>query len=143
LAAAPRWFATPELSAAREISMKHTVLLGILLVVAVGCASSDSADADLEAWTREVRVIEPFQIGERQYEEVASLEEREPINSMGEDSAISRAREQLRRRAAKLDADALVLVDCGSHVRSVEPNSSPRLGPEVVCHGVAIRWTGN
>lgn len=123
--------------------MKKMLMLGLVLCAAAGCSSSDPADADLDAWTREVRIIEPFQIGERQYEEVASLEQKEPISSMGEDSAISRAKEQLRRRAAKLDADALVLIDCGSHVRPVERDTAPSLGPEVVCHGVAIRWTGN
>lgn len=123
--------------------MKKSLMLGLMVLAAFGCASSDPADADLEAWTREVRVIEPFQIGERQYEEVASLEEIQPIRSMGEDNAISAAKDWLRRRAAKLDADAVVIVDCGSHVRPVEARRGPNLGPEVVCHGVAIRWIGN
>ena len=123
--------------------MKKVLWPGVLLLAVIGCSSSEPADADLDAWTREVRVIAPHQIGDRDYEEVANLEEKEPIGHFGEDSAINSAKERLRRRAAKLDADVLVLIDCGQHVRSVEENSMRSLGPEVVCQGVAIRWKSN
>ena len=123
--------------------MKNILWCTVLLVAAVGCSSSGSTDSDLQAWTREVRVIEPHQIGDRQYEEVASLEERQPINAYDVGSATSTAKEVLRRRAAKLDADAVVIIACGRNVRSSEPSSMRSMGPEVVCQGVAIRWKSN
>lgn len=123
--------------------MARYFVLGVLILAAFGCSSSTSTDPDLDAWTREVRVIEPHQIGDRDYEEVASLEEKESIGTFGEDNAVSAAKDNLRRRAAKLDADAVVIVACGQHVRSVEPNQMKSMGPEVVCQGVAIRWKSN
>ena len=47
--------------------MKHTVLIVILFCVAVGCSTSGPDDPDLEAWTQEVRVLEPGQIGDREH----------------------------------------------------------------------------
>jgi len=126
-----------------EIQMKKTLCLGALLLAVVGCSSSDPADADLEAWTREVRVIAPQQIGDREYEEVANLEETVSIGALGEESAAATARENLRRRAAKLDADAIVIIACGRNVRSTQPDQMRSMGPEVVCQGVAIRWKSN
>lgn len=123
--------------------MKEILCLGLLVVAAVGCSSSDTADADLEAWTREVRVITPSQIGDREYEEVANLEEKERIGTFGEESAVSTAKEDLRRRAAKLDADAVVIIACGRNVKPAEPDRVTSMGPEVVCQGVAIRWKSN
>lgn len=123
--------------------MKKILSCGFLIVVAIGCSSSSSNDPNVEAWTREVRVIAPQQIGDRQYEEVASLEEKVAITTMGEEHAVSTAEGNLRRRAAKLDADAVVIVDCGRHVRSTQPDRMMSMGPEVVCQGVAIRWKSN
>ena len=123
--------------------MKKILWCGVLLVVAIGCSSSSSTDADLEAWTREVRVMTPQQIGDREYEEVASLEEKVAITTMGEENAVSTAKGNLRHRAAKLDADAVVIVACGQNVRSSDTNSMRSMGPEVVCQGVAIRWKSN
>jgi hypothetical protein len=126
-----------------EIQMNKTLCLGGVLLAAVGCSSSGSSDADLEAWTREVRVIAPQQIGDREYEEVANLEETVSIGAMGEESAVSTAKENLRRRAAKLDADAVVIIACGKNVRSAQPDQMRSMGPEVICQGVAIRWKSN
>lgn len=122
--------------------MRRLLVLVALVIIAASCSSSSSSssDANLEAWTREVRVISPDQIGDRQYEEITGLEEQERIGTMGEDSAISDAKNRLRRRAAKLDADAVVIVACGRNVRPVEEQPLPGLEPTVVCHGVAIRW---
>jgi len=122
--------------------MRRLLTLVALLVIASSCSSSgsSSSDADLDAWTREVKVISPERIGDRQYEEISGLEEQERIGHMGEDSAISNAKQRLRRRAAKLDADAVVIVACGRNVRSIEEDHLPSPEPTIVCHGVAIRW---
>ena len=122
--------------------MKRLMAYTALLLLVEGCSSS-SSDTDLDAWEQEVRIMTPAQVGERQYEELGGLlEEREPIqvNFGGEDQAIDAARRNLRRRAAARDADVVVIVECGRHVRPVEGSSLPSTMPEVVCHGVAIRW---
>lgn len=123
--------------------MKQALLCGAILLAAIGCSSSSSTDPDLEAWTREVRVIAPQQIGDREYEELANLEEKVQIATFGEESAVRTAKESLRRRAARVDADAVVIIACGRNVRSAEPGQMGSMGPEVVCQGVAIRWKSN
>ena len=123
--------------------MKRIVACAALSLLVVGCGSSKSADPNLDAWEREVEIISPAAVGERQYEELGGLlESREVVrtNYGSEDRAIDTAKRDLRRLAAKLDADAVVIVECGRHVRPVEETSIPSLGPEIVCHGVAIRW---
>jgi len=120
--------------------MKKTVACVALVLMIAACSSSTS---DLTAWEHEVAMITPAQVGERQFEELGGfLEEREAIqaNFGGEDQAIDVARRRLRRRAAERDADAVVIVECGRHVQPVEGPSLPSSVPEVVCHGVAIRW---
>lgn len=119
--------------------MKTVVLLSALCILGSACATSDT-DPDLEAWTREVRVLTPDQVGERPYEELAGLEETEPIRLSGEDVAIDAAQRRLRRRAAKLDADAVVIVFCDrAPVRASD--SVVQSEPSILCQGVAIRWT--
>ncbi len=122
--------------------MKKTLLFAFLAAAVMACSSS-SSDPNLDAWTQEVRAISVAQIGDRQFEEIAHLEEHEPIRDGSyESSAISSAKYRLRRRAAELDADAVVIVACD---RDVEPiiheDATPRTGPKIVCQGVAIRWT--
>lgn len=120
--------------------MNRTMACAALVLMIAGCGSSTS---DLDAWEHEVAIISPAQIGERQYEELGGLlEERETIGASfgGEDQAVEVARRRLRRRAAERDADAVVIVECGRHVRPVEGSELPSSVPEVVCHGVAIRW---
>ena len=126
--------------------MKKMVVAVVVVVVSIvlaSCSSSTSSDPDLDAWTREVRVITPGQVGERQYEEISGLEEQERIGMAGEEQAISSAKQRLRRRAAKLDADAVVIIACGRNVRAINDNPMPATEPMVVCHGVAIRWKSN
>jgi hypothetical protein len=125
--------------------MRKFLVLAVLLVIVSSCSSSgsSSSDANLDAWTREVDILTPQHVGDRQYEELSGLEEQERIGHMGEDSAISNAKHRLRRRAAKLDADAVVIVACGRNVRPIEEDPMPSPEPTVVCHGVAIRWMGN
>lgn len=123
--------------------MKRIVACAALSLLALGCSSSKSADPNLDAWEREVEVISPAAVGERQYEELGGLlESREVIRATygSEDQAIDSAKRDLRRQAAKLDADAVVIVECGRHVRPVEETNLPSMGPEIICHGVAIRW---
>lgn len=129
-----------------EVFLKKMVVAVVVVVVSIvlaSCSSSTSSDPDLDAWTREVRVITPDQVGSRQYEEISGLEEQERIGVSGEDAAISIAEQRLRRRAAKLDADAVVIVACGRNVRAINDNPMPATEPMVVCHGVAIRWKSN
>jgi hypothetical protein len=112
------------------------------MLMAMGCGST-SSDPDLDAWEQEVRILSPSQVGERQYEELGGLlEVREPIRASygSEDQVIDTAKRNLRRQAAKIDADAVVIVECGRDIRPMEESNLPSTGPEVVCHGVAIRW---
>jgi hypothetical protein len=123
--------------------MKRIMACAALLLLMLGCSSSKSADADLDAWQREVRIISPAAVGERQYEELGGLlESREVIQASygSEDQAIDSAKRTLQRQAARLDADAVVIIECGRHVRPAEETNLPSTGPEVICHGVAIRW---
>ena len=120
--------------------MRKFLALALLFFAVSGCSSSTTSDPNLDAWTREVRVITPDQVGDRQYEEISGFEEQERIGVSGEEDAISSAKQRLRRRAAKLDADAVVIIACGRNVRSIDDNPMPTTESTVVCHGVAIRW---
>ncbi|MBD3851679.1 MAG: hypothetical protein IFK93_10290 [Acidobacteria bacterium] len=123
--------------------MKRIVACAALSLLMLGCSSSNSADPNLDAWQREVDIISPGAIGERQYEELGGLlESKEVIRATygSEDQAIDTAKRNLQRLAAKLDADAVVIIECGRHVRPAEETNLPSTGPEVICHGVAIRW---
>ncbi len=123
--------------------MKRIVVCAALSLLMLGCSSSKSADPNLDAWQREVDIISPAAVGERQYEELGGLlESREVIRATygSEDQAIDTAKRNLQRQAAKLDADAVVIIECGRHVRPAEETNLPSMGPEIICHGVAIRW---
>jgi hypothetical protein len=123
--------------------MKRIVACAALSLLMLGCSSSKSADPNLDAWQREVDIISPGAVGERQYEELGGLlESKEVIRATygSEDQAIDTAKRNLQRLAAKLDADAVVIIECGRHVRPAEETNLPSTGPEVICHGVAIRW---
>lgn len=120
--------------------MKKVFALAVLCAVGFGCSSSTPADQDLDAWTMEVKVITPDQIGDRQYEELAGFEEKERIGIGTEENAISSAKSRLRVRAAKVDADAVVIIACGRNIRPMEEDRMPSTDPVVVCHGIAIRW---
>ncbi len=123
--------------------MNNFVACAALSLLMFGCSSSNSADPNLDAWQREVDIISPGAVGERQYEELGGLLESKEVVRAGygsEDQAIETAKRNLQRLAAKLDADAVVIVECGRHVRPVEETNLPSTGPEIICHGVAIRW---
>jgi hypothetical protein len=127
----------------REALVKLIIACAALCVALLGCGSSQPADPDVDAWEREVRILEPGQVN-RPYEELGGLlEEREPLGMGmgGDDAAIDTAKRRLRRRAAELDADAVVIVECGRSVRPMDETELTRMTREVVCHGVAIRWT--
>jgi hypothetical protein len=126
--------------------LKRFAVCAALSVLAFGCGSSKPSDTDLDAWEREVSIITPGQLADRQYEELGGLlEEREAIrvSHEAEEQAVDAAKRRLRRRAAELDADAMVIIECGRHVRPIDPveqRNVNRAVPEVICHGVAIRW---
>jgi hypothetical protein len=133
-----RWCLLP--AGGEEVTVNKIVACTAFVLLIAGCGSSTS---DLDAWEHEVDIITPAQVGERQYEELGGLlEERETIDvSMdGENLAIDAAKRRLRRRAAERDADAVVIIECGRHVRPVEGTNLPSSVAEVVCHGAAIRW---
>jgi len=123
--------------------MKRIVACAALSLLMFGCSSSKSADPDLDAWQREVDIISPGAVGERQYEELGGLlESKEVVRASygSEDQAIDTAKRNLQRQAARLDADAVVIIECGRHVRPAEETNLPSSGPEIICHGVAVRW---
>ena len=123
--------------------MRRIVACAALSLLTLGCSSSKSADPNLDAWQKEVDIISPGAVGERQYEELGGLlESKEVIRTSygSEDQAIDTAKKNLQRQAARLDADAVVIIECGRHVRPAEETNLPTTGPEVICHGVAIRW---
>ena len=123
--------------------MRRIVACVALSLLVLGCSSSKSSDPNLDAWEREVEIIEPGQIGDRQYEELGGLlESREPLRPTygSEEQAIDSAKRQLRRQAAERDADAVVIFECGRYVRPMEDTNIPTTGPEIICHGGAIRW---
>ncbi len=112
--------------------MKRIAACVALSLLMWGCSSSGSADPNLDAWQREVDIISPAAVGERQYEELGGLlEAKEVILATygSEDQAIDTAKRDLQRLAAKLDADAVVIIECGRHVRPVRGNESTSHGP--------------
>ena len=123
--------------------MKNIMACAALSLLMFGCSSSKSSDPDLDAWQREVDIISAGAVGERQYEELGGLlESKEEVRASygSEDQAIDTAKRNLQRQAARLDADAVVIIECGRHVRPAEETNLPSTGPEIICHGVAIRW---
>lgn len=120
---------------------KLWLFFAVASVATTGCSSSTTADPELEAWTREVRVLTPAQVGDRRFDEIGVLEEEEPVGYQGEERAVAAARERLRRAAARLDADAVVIVECGRHARSMDEMDRRSIEAVVACRGVAIRWT--
>jgi hypothetical protein len=123
--------------------MKRIMACAALSLLMFGCSSSKSSDPDLDAWQREVDIISAGAVGERQYEELGGLlESKEVVRASygSEDQAIDTAKRNLQRQAARLDADAVVIIECGRHVRPAEETNLPSTGPEIICHGVAIRW---
>lgn len=111
-------------------------------VLALGCASSDQDD-EAARWAREVRVLRPEQVGDRGYDVLGQLEERVVIGVSGEDGARSEAEHRLRYRAAKLDADAVVMFGCeraGGLDSPARPGDDLAMTPTLVCQGLAIRW---
>lgn len=121
--------------------MKRVFVLVSIVALIAGCSSSKSSDPNVEAWTREVRVMTPDQVADRQYEEIAGIEEQERIVGYnGEMRAIESAKSRMRRQAAEIDADAVVIFQCGRYVRPMEEDPSMANQPKVVCQGAAIRW---
>ncbi len=119
--------------------MKRIVACAALSLLMFGCSSSKSADPDLDAWQREVDIISPGAVGERQYEELGGLlESKEVVRASygSEDQAIDTAKRNLQRQAARLDADAVVIIECGRHVRPAEETRARRSS------AMALRFAG-
>ena len=117
----------------------------MLVVVCVaslfgGCASNMSEeDRAAQRWAQQIRILEPDQLGDRTYDVLAELEERVRVSAAGEEEAVSEAKRRMRLRAAKVDADAVVMVRCE---RIIDPNDwDAKTTPTVGCIGYAIRWT--
>lgn len=111
-------------------------ILATVAVAALGvsCASSNQDDPAAR-WAKEVEVLRPEQVGNRIYDVLAEMEERVDIFASDADAAKSDAVRKLRYQAAKVDADALVVVACAA-ARDAEGRTSPA----IVCRGAAIRW---
>ena len=83
-------------------------------------------------------MIPPQQLSLREHEVVAQFEETAPIGLDGEGSARHTIEGRMRSRAAKVDADAVAIVECR---RTVDPlDLTTRQEPVLTCLGVAIRW---
>ena len=79
-------------------------------------------------------------LGDRRYDVLAELEERVRIGALGEEDARAEAERSMRLRAARIDADAVVLADCR---RVTDPDDwEARTTPILRCVGYAIRWSG-
>jgi len=125
--------------------MRLTMTIRLVLVLALavvaawvaGCSSSQTDD-EAARWAREVQVLSPerLQSMNRDYDVVGNLEERVTLGTRGDrDAAVDEAERRLRYRAAKLDADAVVVYDC-RRATDFEAGTSPAL----ICHGAAILW---
>jgi hypothetical protein len=121
--------------------MKLLLVLACISTVVSGCSSSTTPEDEAALrWASEVRILKPAQLGDRPYEVIGGLEERVQISAMGKEDAIGEAERKLRFRAAKLDADAVVIEFCD---QARDPRDlSTRSTPTVICQGYAIRWTG-
>jgi hypothetical protein len=106
-----------------------------------GCASATSQeDSEIRRWAREIRILEPGNLGDRRYDVLAELEERVRIGPLGEEDARAEAERSMRLRAARIDADAVVLADCGRVTDSDDWEARTTL--ILRCVGYAIRWSG-
>ncbi len=114
------------------------VMCGVVLLG--GCASNQSQEnADAQRWAQQIRILKPENLGDRSYDVLAELDERVRISAMGEEDAVSEAERRMKLRAAKVDADAVVVVRCE---RIRDPNDwDAKSTPTVGCIGYAIRWT--
>jgi len=122
-----------------RVWMRGPLLILLVAVAAAACSSSKPGpDDDARRWAAQMPTLRPEQVGDRPYDILTALEERRQIGAMGEDDAAREAERLLKLRAAKVDADALVLVYCG---RITDPNDweASRV-PTLLCQGYAIRW---
>ena len=109
----------------------------VLAACAVACSSSGTDD-EAARWAREVQVLSPehLQAMNRDYDVVGNLEERVTLGPTGDrEAALREAERRLRFRAAKLDADAVVVYDCRRAA-----DFEARTSPAYVCQGAAVRW---
>jgi len=113
------------------------VAIATASLAAIACSSS-GADDEAASWAREVEVLSPerLQAMNRNYDVIGNLEERVILGATRDrEAAIASAERTLRYRAAKLDADAVVVYDC-RQAADFEAKTSPA----ILCQGAAIRW---
>jgi hypothetical protein len=120
------------------MAMKRLTIALCGLLALAGCSSSGGEDDQNSSWARQIRFIDPAHLGDRDYEELGVIDEQAAITANGEEAAVDRAKDGMRRRAAAVDADAVVIVECGRFVDPDDP--SIRAASTVRCRGVAIRW---
>lgn len=119
--------------------MRSLFLVICVTAISFGCASNMSEeDAEARRWAQEIRILQPEDVGDRPYDVLAELDERVRIGPMGEEDAISEAERLMRLRAAKVDADAVVMSGC----RRLTSRDDFQAGsnPTMRCVGYAIRW---
>jgi hypothetical protein len=123
-------------------------------VLLAACASG--SDSGAAARPTDVRVYRPSDFPDRDYEVLAELEEIEPVGAprvdpdpahRSEDDRVADRRRQdaehraiarMRTRAARLEADALVVTECGRLIDSRDP--STRYQETMHCTGFAVRF---
>jgi hypothetical protein len=119
--------------------MRSLVIALCATLALAGCSSSGGEGDEAGNWARQIRFIDPAHLANREYEELGVIDEEAPITASGEEAAVDRAKEAMRQRAAAVDADAVVIVECGRFVDPDDP--SIRATSMVRCSGVAIRWS--
>jgi hypothetical protein len=120
--------------------MRSIILLVCTAVGLAGCASGvTEEEQDAARWAREIRIIRPDEVGDRDYKVLAELEERVRIDSLGGvEGARSEAERNMRYRAAKVDADVVVFSGCRRLSREQDVDAS--LNPTLMCLGHAVQW---
>jgi hypothetical protein len=120
--------------------MIRSVSILVLVTISLGglACSSSQTDDDVARWAREVQVLSPERLHgmNKDYDVVGNLEERITLGSRGDvEAAKDEAERRFRYRAAKLDADAVVVYDCRRAT-----DFQAQTSPAVICQGAAILW---
>jgi hypothetical protein len=104
--------------------------------VASACASGLRVPPELRRRAAATPILTSEQIGTRKFEVLAEVTGRSCVREPGADPSIEIAREELKIRAAALDADAVTSTLC--RARGLDVVHSCRSSIE--CRGDAIKW---